>query len=265
MNKPLHVAVVEDHDALREMTVAALDISGHLVKGYESAEALLEQSDPMSVDIAVLDVNLPGACGFTLAQRLRSENPSIGILMLTVRNAVNDKVRGYDSGADIYLPKPVERQELLAAVSALSRRVHPDSAINTAVSALSQGKAQLLHTFALDILGKLENMQVHESAGKVAAPEASSWRLSPDAWSFVDAAGNSMQLTAQERIFLKSLVDNACQAVSREDLVVAFGENPYEYDYHRLDALVSRLRKKATDQGVELPVRAVRGVGYLIT
>ena len=263
MNKLLHVAVVEDHDALREMTVDALEMPGHLVRGYESAEALLEQLDVLPVDIAVLDINLPGICGFTLAQRLRSENPNVGILMLTVRSELDDKLRGYDSGADSYLPKPVAPQELFAVVSSMSRRINQAATLNTEDLALTQGKEKLLQAFALDMLSKLDTEPV-EKPVIASADEITSWRLSLDGWAFIDATGRSVQLTALERVFIQCLAGNVCLAVSREDLAVALGEDPVNYDYHRIDALISRLRKKALDQGVNIPVRAVRGIGYMI-
>lgn len=237
MKKILHIAVVEDHDALREMTVTALTTAEYLVRGYANAESLLNALTDAPPDIAVLDVNLPGINGFVLAQRLRQHNPVIGILMLTVRDSVSDKISGYGSGADIYLPKPVDEGELLAAVSALIRRVAAKT--DTSAQAIHQKQAAAL-------------------------PSASNWHLSADGWTFFDAGNNALPLTAQERTFLQCLASQAGQAVSRERLAEILGEDPYEYDYHRLDSLVSRLRRKALEQSVSLPLRAVRGVGYLL-
>ena len=236
MKKIFHIAVVEDHEALREMTVAALTSPGYLVQGYANAESLLKSLADTSPDIVVLDVNLPGINGFVLAQQLRQNNPAIRILMLTVRDSISDKISGYGSGADIYLPKPVDDQELLAAVCALARRVERQA------EASPRPQEQSLPT----------------------TTSSESWRLSTDGWTFFDAANNTMPLTAQERSFLQCLALQAGQAVAREKLAEILGEDPYEYDYHRLDSLVSRLRRKSLEHNVSLPLRAVRGVGYLL-
>jgi DNA-binding response OmpR family regulator len=73
----------------------------------------------------VIDLNLPGEDGISLASRLRRTHPSVGIIMVTARNQVQDSVDGYNSGADIYLTKPLDQAELLSAVNALGRRVKP--------------------------------------------------------------------------------------------------------------------------------------------
>jgi DNA-binding response OmpR family regulator len=117
--------VVEDHDALRAVTEALLTEHGHQVMGVASAEALDDEAGGRVADIYLLDLNLPSEDGISLALRLRRVHPSVGIIMVTARNQVQDSVTGFDSGADIYLTKPLEPAELLAAVNALARRVKP--------------------------------------------------------------------------------------------------------------------------------------------
>ncbi len=121
----LSLLLVEDHLALREMLTESLQENGHAVHAFESAEAVLADIDKCQIDIAILDLNLPGEDGLYLAERLRRQLPGLAIIMLTVRNAVADKLAGYESGADIYLPKPVVPEELNAAIKALSRRIGP--------------------------------------------------------------------------------------------------------------------------------------------
>jgi len=96
---------------------------GHSVSAYESAESALDQSHAGDFDLALLDLNLPGEDGLYLAEKLRMQSPNIGIIMLTVRNNIADKLMGYQSGADIYLPKPVSPEELNAAIQAVCRRI----------------------------------------------------------------------------------------------------------------------------------------------
>lgn len=123
----LQLLVVEDHDALREVTIETLTAAGHHVVGVGSAEAVDDLPASFRFEIAILDLNLPGENGLSLANRLRRLFPNVGIIMVTVRHALADKVAGYDRGADLYLTKPTEPQELCAAVLALARRVAPGS------------------------------------------------------------------------------------------------------------------------------------------
>ena len=119
----LKIAVVEDHADLRELFIDRLRDAGHAVAGFGCAEDLDEHLAGQSVDLIILDLNLPGEDGFSIAQRLRDAHPKLAILMLTARTAVEDRIRGYASGADLYLPKPVSPQELMAAVGSIARRV----------------------------------------------------------------------------------------------------------------------------------------------
>ncbi|PQA76664.1 transcriptional regulator [Rhodoferax sp. TS-BS-61-7] len=126
MDTRLNIVVVEDHDALREITVKSLRGMGHDVRGADSAEALVDEIGVRPIDLLVLDLNLPGENGISLARRFRAAQPHVGIIMLTARNQITDKLAGYDSGADIYLTKPTSVEELGAAVLALARRIkHP--------------------------------------------------------------------------------------------------------------------------------------------
>lgn len=124
MNHSLNIMVVEDHDALREITMDALRSEGHHVLGVDSAESLIEQWGEVPIDLLVLDINLPGENGISLARRIRNIQPGIGIVMVTARNRVEEKTEGYDGGADLYLTKPTSFEELNAAVCALGRRLH---------------------------------------------------------------------------------------------------------------------------------------------
>jgi len=126
MSNALNIMVVEDHDALRDITVEALAQRGHNVRGVDSAEALPDEPGLFPIDLLVIDLNLPGEDGISLAARIRAAQPDIGIIMVTARNQVRDRMAGYDSGADIYLTKPTSSEELIAAVRALTRRIRPD-------------------------------------------------------------------------------------------------------------------------------------------
>lgn len=121
--RALKLLVVEDHDALREVTLEVLLAAGHQARGVASAEDLNDPAHGVDFDIAILDLNLPGEDGLALATRLRRDCPGMGIIMVTARNALADRLSGYEKGADLYLSKPTEPQELCAAVQALGRRL----------------------------------------------------------------------------------------------------------------------------------------------
>jgi DNA-binding response OmpR family regulator len=123
MDPLLNIVVVEDHDALREITVETLRAAGHQVVGVDCAEEVVELANTMHVDLMLIDLNLPGEDGLSLARRIRRSQPDIGIIMLTARGKVSEKLQGYESGADLYLTKPTTMDELHAAIRALSRRL----------------------------------------------------------------------------------------------------------------------------------------------
>ena len=119
----LNVVVVEDHEALRCITVEALTSRGHRVIGVESAECLQEALGSRPIDLIVVDINLPGEDGISLARRLKGSHPELGVIVVSVRNRLNDKIDAYEGGADLYLTKPTSVEELCAAVAALGKRL----------------------------------------------------------------------------------------------------------------------------------------------
>ena len=119
----LNVVLVEDHDNLREVTADVLRQQGYHVLAFSCAEDIDEQLGARPVDIFILDLNLPGEDGLSLARRLRKVHPGVGILMVTARNKPQDMTLGFHEGADVYLVKPLSTETILAAVEALRRRL----------------------------------------------------------------------------------------------------------------------------------------------
>lgn len=130
------ILVVEDNDALREIVASYLQDSGFRTKAVDCAEDVDYQLSKHIIDVVILDLNLPGEDGLSIAKRLRNSHPKIGIIMFTARTTPEDKVSGYESGADIYLTKPVSNQELLAAVKSLARRINTQQVIKKTRSKL---------------------------------------------------------------------------------------------------------------------------------
>ena len=118
----LSVVLIEDHDVLRGLIQQALEDAGHQVAALSCAEALDDVSRGMPVDVFLVDLNLPGEDGLSLTQRVRAAYPLAGLIIITARTALHDKLEGYARGADVYLTKPFEVDELCAAVQALGRR-----------------------------------------------------------------------------------------------------------------------------------------------
>lgn len=125
----INIVVVEDDSVLREELCAYLTINGFVtyeaMLGLALDVLLLEHR----IDLILLDLNLPGESGFDIARRLKSNQPHIGILMLTARTSLSDRIKSYESGVDIYLPKPTPAAEILAALNSIYRRIsqaHPE-------------------------------------------------------------------------------------------------------------------------------------------
>jgi len=119
------ILVCEDEAAIREFVVFNLTRAGFTVLAADSGEKALElyENAKTPVDIALLDVMLPGIDGFAVCKRLRERDPSLGIVMLTARSQETEKIEGLQNGADDYVTKPFSPAELVARVEALYRRV----------------------------------------------------------------------------------------------------------------------------------------------
>lgn len=184
MGASQRILIVEDNDELRETTSDILRSEGHCVVGVDCAEAVPEQLG--SFHLMLIDLNLPGEDGLSLARRVRAAQPQLGIIMMTARTHTEEKRRGYESGADIYMPKPIAFEELTAAIESLARRLHPATAekhltLDQARLTLCLGagqsigltppEANLLTAFTRAAEHKLENWQLIELLGKDAAQD----------------------------------------------------------------------------------------------
>jgi len=185
----LNILVVEDHDDLRDSLVEVLQSKGHQVVGLSCAEEVDDSLGTRLLDVLIVDLNLPGEDGFSLAKRFRLVHPRAGIIMVTARHATADKVRGYDSGADIYLSKPVDPDELLAAVSALSRKL-PSHV--TSLASSTEAPTLTLRMMTLKLEGALgsEKLSDADAAVITALARAPSQRL--ENWQLLQVLGMSM-------------------------------------------------------------------------
>lgn len=225
------LAVVEDDRALREeVLLPVLAQSGFSVVGMERALDLYRSMMLRSYDLVLLDIGLPDEDGLSIAAHLRSLSPRIGIVMLTGYDSGQDRIRGLRAGADAYLPKPVDMEELVTTLRNLARRVVRDT----------------------------NEAHAHERT-------STKWRLDERGWCILTPRGVEIEMTLAERQVMAMLAAEAGIPVQREALIARLVKNAHDFDPHRLEMLIHRLRKKCQQLAEEeLPLRAVRSVGYVL-
>ncbi len=176
MSAGLSILVVEDNDDLRDTTVEVLRGEGYHVTGIASAEEVPEQTGRF--DLMLVDLNLPGENGLSLATRVRRSQPHIGLIMVTARNLAEDRRRGYDSGADIYLAKPVSFDELRSAIAALGRRLKPEWVQKSVLHLKSQ------RSLLLGLVGQEVGLTIREVAVLTAFLRAPDQRM--ELWQLIE-------------------------------------------------------------------------------
>jgi len=234
------IAVVEDEAPLRADLVEYLSACGHEVTGCGDGRELDTALDRQDIDIIILDVNLPGEGGFSIAGRLRSHS-EVGIIMLTARGVNVDRVVGLEVGADVYLVKPVELRELEAQVRTLSRRIRTPQVI-----------AEALHADP-----------AHSSATTASVAGTTEWIYDQLTWTLISPDGKAIKLTGNERVFVALLVARPGEPVSRDEIFRALGKRGWDPADRSVDSMVRRLRAKGEELfGRALPIESVHSVGY---
>jgi two-component system, OmpR family, response regulator MprA len=217
------VLVVEDDTDIAGVLRRSLDKEGYDVRVAGDGEDALEQAGNFEPDAVVLDLGLPRLDGVEVCRRLREEG-DVPILILTARDALDSRVQGLDSGADDYLVKPFERDELLARMRALLRRRPP------------RGSAYL-------VVGDL--------------------RLNPDTREVL-RGNRDLELTAREFELLEHLMRNERIVVSRQALLdEVWGYHPFA-ETNTVDVFISNLRRKLESGGEDRLLHTVRGAGYVL-
>jgi two-component system response regulator MprA len=215
--------VVEDDADIAGVLRRSLGMEGYDVRIASDGDAALDEASVFEPDAVVLDLGLPGVDGVEVCRRLRSGG-DVPILILTAREGVDSRVEGLDSGADDYLVKPFEREELLARLRALLRRRPP------------RGSAFL-------------------TSGDI--------RLNP-ATREVFRGERALDLTSREFELLEHMVRNERLVVSRQNLLdEVWDYHPYA-ETNTVDVFVSNLRRKLEDGGEPRVLHTVRGAGYVL-
>ncbi len=217
------VLVVEDDDDIAQTLQRSLRMEGYEVRIASDGVAALDDAHAFLPDLVVLDLGLPRLDGIDVAKTLR-EQDDVPILMLTARDALEARVEGLDAGADDYLVKPFERQELLARLRALLRRRPP------------RGAAPL-------VVGDL--------------------RLNPDTHE-VERAERTIDLTQREFELLEYLMRNERIVISRQRLLdEVWGYDPFSTT-NTIEVFVSNLRRKLEAGGEPRLLHTIRGAGYVL-
>lgn len=225
-NKLFRILIVEDHIALREIMLETLRMQGYDVQGVESAEALSELPANTHFDIALLDLNLPGEDGFSLAARLRNAQPDMGIVILSAYHSLDEKVTGYRQGADIYLAKPIAIEELCAAIDALARRI-----------ALKTIQPVQDEPYFLDLKAHL-----------------------------LRTPSGVLELRYQEVDILCALALAPERSLESNQLLQKLHKTQDAYGKAQLEVMISRLRSRLREYFPEQnPIRAERGRGYRLS
>lgn len=224
MDEQIRILLVEDDADLRDSLVECLTLVGYGVKGVASGLECYRSLGESTFDIAIVDLGLPDQDGFVLAQYIRS-NTAMKIIILTARSAVEDRIKGYDNGADLYLVKPVDYRELAAAINSLAER-----------------------------MVKFRDQR---------SDTGDKWFLSSENWQLVAPDGSFIALTGREFQFIKILLTTPGIPVRRENLIEHLGYGDIEYANRAMDSLVRRLRRKIeTSTGFEPPIRTIHAIGY---
>lgn len=141
----LRIVVVEDYDTLRRAMCSELAQEGHSVTGLAMAEDVDDGVLGSVPDLYIVDLNLPGEDGLNLVKRIRASQPDVGIVIASARNTVVDRVDGYSGGANIFLTKPIDFDELKAIIDSFGQRLSFNKQRDAA--------ALVLHTLTLRLLG----------------------------------------------------------------------------------------------------------------
>jgi two-component system response regulator MprA len=229
--EPQRILIVDDEPAVREALQRSLAFEGYDTEVAVDGADALEKATAYQPDLVVLDIQMPRMDGLTAARRMRGAGATTPILMLTARDTVGDRVTGLDAGADDYLVKPFELDELFARIRALLRR---SSYAATAVGA-PEDEALTFADLRMDLATRE-----------------------------VTRAGRPVELTRTEFTLLEMFMAHPRQVLTREQILKTVWGFDFEPSSNSLDVYVMYLRRKTEADGEPRLVHTVRGVGYVL-
>jgi two-component system response regulator PhoP len=218
----MRILVIEDEPALQRQVRADLEAHGYTVEAAGEGKEALYFATEYPFDAAVVDLGLPGLSGIDIIRRLRAKGSRLPILVLTARGRWQDKVEGLEAGADDYLTKPFQPEELRARLKALLRR--------------SAATVQ-------DVL-RCGPLEIDFGAQRVCLN------------------GVELELTAYEYRLLEHLARDRRRVLSKDELAAHLYPHDEERDSNVIEVLIGRLRRKLDPQGTLQPLETLRGRGY---
>jgi DNA-binding response OmpR family regulator len=230
-----HIVVVDDETEICEMLADYLGHAGFEVSTAEDGRAMRRILEERAADLVILDINMPGEDGLSVARYLRA-NSKVGIVMLTAAGEVVDRIVGLEMGADDYLAKPVDMRELLARIRAVLRR----APASPAPAAGEDGPAPT-HKVRL---GACE--------------------LDLDAHRLYAIDGEEVPITSMEFDLLKAFAEHPNRVLSRDQLLDLAHNKDWEPFDRSIDIRIARLRRKIeADPAKPQVIKTVRGAGYI--
>jgi DNA-binding response OmpR family regulator len=227
------VALVEDELILREEMAFHLQHMGFTVESFKNAAQLYRRLAVVNFDSVILDIGLDGEDGLSICQYLREHNSYIGIVFATARSLREDRLLGLNNGADAYLIKPVDLDELALILRRLAQRALPPVAPATP---------------------NIGNAKVGD------------WCLDASSGFLTTPAGLGVRLSLSELQLLGNLMRKPEEISVHNELSHALGMMPEEFNKHRVEVIISRLREKVRrETGANLPVFSKRGLGYMFS
>ncbi|WP_369145543.1 response regulator transcription factor [Streptomyces sp. R44] len=231
-NEAERILIVDDEPAVREALRRSLAFEGYATRDAVDGLDALAAMESYAPDLVVLDVQMPRMDGLTAARRIRAAGSTVPILMLTARDTVGDRVTGLDAGADDYLVKPFELDELFARIRALLRR-----SSYAAASAAAPAEDDVL---------AFEDLRMNLATREVTR------------------GGRTVELTRTEFTLLEMFLAHPRQVLTREQILKAVWGFDFEPSSNSLDVYVMYLRRKTEAGGEPRLVHTVRGVGYTL-
>lgn len=220
----MRVLVVEDAKDMNRLIVKTLTRAGYSVDGCYNGEEALDFLAGAEYDAILLDVMMPKLDGYALLEKLRSQGMDTPVLFLTARDAISDRVKGLDLGADDYLVKPFDFEELLARIRVMTRK--------------KSGKKSNVFT-----LGDLQvDAQSHT----------------------VTRGGKEINLLPKEFTILEYMIRNQGTVLSREQLENQIWNYERSGSSNNIDVYISKLRKKIDGEGQSRLLHTIRGVGWVL-
>lgn len=218
----MRILVVDDEPEMTELLARGLTADGHEVVEAHDGIAAMGHATTTDLELAVVDVMLPGMSGFELSRRLKDYDPTIAVILLTARHAVDDRVRGLDSGADDYMIKPFDLAELAARIRAVRRR-----------DALNAPTRIEIADVTLDLVRHRARIDEQDVA-----------------------------LSRTEFDVLRVLAGRRAETVTRASILAEVWETSEHIDPNIVDQYVSYLRRKLDRVGSGVRITTVRGVGF---